>query len=619
MTAARRDAWVGLALCVAFCAVGVAARGLRWDETLEHAQVLAGAVAYPEGHPLPHYLARAFSLQTLLSTGMLWIGLGEAALCAARNFLFLCATVLPVYALLLALRLGALGACAGALLVAQGVLLEFDGNYPLQVWPELYSNGHIGTGWVVLTVAALAAPWPRTAMLLLGLLSGVHAGQAPLAIVIAIAAMCAPLPEARALRAAWRWLALGVGLVAMGWLAHRLLAGAPPALAASVKNSDALWRAYTFGHDPHRQIPRAAAWLTVFAAAGLAALAWRAERSWRVGVVAAYALAVGAVMAGTGAAHGLLGASTPAWLLQWMPYRLVNHVAPLLLALALAGLWRAAPSQRPAVWLVAGLVAWGAITPYLGAFVPDRIYTRYVAPGEAVAFVIVGAGWAHWAIAGAPGRGAAGLLMGALPAAALGFHRFGAACLMLGHALAWVGRHATRGVAAARGPMPVGPGPRGGAHLAIAALCALAAAQTLANQARARATLPRSDFEAAVARWAAEEAPRAPALLTPPEGHGAQARLGAAVLADAATLSLISYVPAVGGAVAAMLLDVYGMDLLGGDAGPGWRAHWASLDAAGWRALAARHGITHVAAPADLALPLPVVLETPTGRVHALK
>lgn len=570
MSAARRDAVAGLALCVAYCAAAVAVRGAQWDETLEHAQVISGVVAYPAGHPLPHYLARAFSLQTLASSAMLFAGLGDGAVCAARNFLFLLATVLPVYAAALALtRRPALGVAA-ALFVAQGVFLEFDGNYPIMVWPGLYSNGHIGTGWAVLCVAALAAPWPRAGMLLLGLLPGVHAGQAPL--VFALAAVLCAAPDGAALRGAWRWLAAGLAVSLLGAWIHR---GIAPPSALPAEDAIAWWRVYTFGHDPHRQIPRAAAWFTVAATAGACALAWRAAPSRGARAFAIYAAGVLAVISGSAALHLALGGATPPWVLQWMPYRLVNHAPPLLLAAVLLGLARGGGAGT--VLLAAALV-WGALTPYLGDLFPARVHARYIAPGDAAAFLLLGAGWARLTVAAAAGPPARAVALAAPFVAALGFHRFGAACLVAGYGAAW-----------AAGAFEARP---------------------------ARAHLPRDGFAAAVAAWAAAN-PRADrVVLTPPGWHGAQSRLGMAVLADATALSLISYVPEVGGAVAAIHLEAYGFDLRG-DAGD-WRAHWRGMDAAAWRAVAARHGFGLVAAPADLALPLRVEIATEEGTLYAV-
>jgi hypothetical protein len=316
-------------------------------------------------------------------------------------------------------------------------------------------------------------------------------------------------------------------------------------------------------------------------------------------VLFAYAGAVAAVLLATGAAHALLGTATPAGLLQWMPYRLVNHAAPLLLATALAGLC----GNKAAPWLLVALVGWGAATPYLSPLFPERAYTRYIAPGEAAAFILVGAGWARWILGDGMPRGRALIALVLLPLAALVFHRFGAACLVLGFAIAGLPLRSLGHGQAWRGR-------------ATAAVLVMAAVQGLVNQAQAHARLPRSTFEATVARSMAALPPGRRVVLAPPGGHGIQARLGTAVVADAATISLISYVPSVGGAVDAMQRECFGIDLRAGDPGPGWEHHWQSMSRAGWRELAARHGFSRVMAPAELRLDLETVACTGTDCLY---
>jgi len=89
----------GVLFWLLFCVVAVLIRGVRWDETFEHAQVITGQAPYPEGHPLRVYVRGAFSLQTYASAAALALGAGPALVCGARNVLFLLGTVLPVFLL----------------------------------------------------------------------------------------------------------------------------------------------------------------------------------------------------------------------------------------------------------------------------------------------------------------------------------------------------------------------------------------------------------------------------------------------------------------------------------------------------------------------------------------
>ena len=120
--------WRGAAACMLFAIIAVALRGVRWDETWEHAQILSGQVTYPEGHPLALYVHNAFSFPTHLSAWLLSLGAGPALLCGFRNVLFLLASMLPVYALTATLTRSIWAALLASLLMMQGILREFDGS-----------------------------------------------------------------------------------------------------------------------------------------------------------------------------------------------------------------------------------------------------------------------------------------------------------------------------------------------------------------------------------------------------------------------------------------------------------------------------------------------------------
>jgi hypothetical protein len=585
---------LGLGACLVFCALGVAARGVRWDETYEHAQVLAGLVVYPAAHPLPLYLAKAFSLQTLWSTLLADMGLGAAVVCGLRNFLFLCASVMPVYFLTLALTRRVMFALAAAVLTMQGVLLAFDGSYPLMVWPELYSNGHIGTGMAVLTLAAIAAPWPRAALLLLGLMPGVHVGQAPLLFVLVpvLLVWLRFRPEAGALRGAWRWGVAGFGVSVLGYMLYRVRYATDAPIPPGLGDAAVILRAFTEQLDLHRWPPGVNLWWMMLAVLVLTYVSLlRADWTmrWPWAVLACYTGGVILLIAVVVGLQRLFGASLPVWVLQWMPYRLGNHLPPILLAGTLTLL----AQSRHGSYIAAMAILAGIVTPYLGGWLPNDLYTGYLAQGEGIVFLLTGAAFGVLY----PGFRALAVLLDVALLLTFYVHQFGATCMALGWLAAsyW-------------------PGQRRLPEVAFVVLLVLAAAQMLLNQFRVHDTLPRTALEQAISDHTASRPLSQRAILAPPETYALQMRTGAPVLIEAATLSFLSYVPTLGPRTNALCADLYGfrLDAPGFDLGR-WRTVWPERSAEDWKALASVYDFHGVLAPVDVPLALPEVARTEAG------
>ncbi len=392
--------WRGAGACVLFAIVAVAVRGVRWDETWEHAQILTGLVEYPEGHPLSLYVHNAFSLQTYLSAGMLSLGAGPALVCGFRNVLFLLASLLPVYALAATLTRSVVAGLLAALLMMQGILLEFDGSYPTMVWPETYSNGHIGGGLVLLALAALVAGRFRRAFFLLGFIPCIHVGQwPPLAATVAIFGVHALIVSKkkvtpRALRWAGMFI-LGLGLTALFWAIHRQFTLPMPVSGpfAAGGDTEAVWRGYTALHDPHRRFPPGNGHVLL---AGTILLAWLLAvygteyRIRRTGLgLALYTSIVGLLVWGTMAIHAVLGTDIPFLLIAWMPYRLINHIPAIALALMIALILARWPQRG---WrLLFGAVIVGMLQPLWPRIVGEALHSRYLAGGECVSFLLFGA------------------------------------------------------------------------------------------------------------------------------------------------------------------------------------------------------------------------------------
>ncbi len=605
--------WPGVAGWTLFCLIAVAVRGVRWDENYEFAQVLLRQVPYPDGHPLAQYVHAFYSLQTWALAAWMAFCSGPLLANGFRNVLFLWMTVIPVYLLAAQLSGRARWGNAAALLILMGIHIPFYSNYPVQVWPNLYSNGAVGLGWALLTLYSLAAIRLRLAYCLFGLMPAIHLGQFPpvLAIVLCHAFWMRRRPETRR---AWAYAFLGIAAcVLFRWIqSAQALPPAGDGPYASNIDPAAVLRGYMAHFASHRalpwgtgQIPMA---VMLLLGGGLFYRGLRARQSdaslfW----MCLYGGVVLAIVWGTMALHLALGENIPPMLLAWMPYRLINHLSPLLIPMAVALLaGRGAPSQGP--WLVVLALLYGAFRPLLGLLLPETWFHRYLESGEAVYFLLFGAAAAALAPQLLPNRRfflfwliQATLLFGALAA----FHQFGAACSLLG-------------VLAVLLPAPVPEVPR----RLLPAIASALLAVLLIQQAWHREHLPVTPFERQVRACLAERSEADAMLLVRHEQESLQARLGHPVMTDMATTTWIPYQPGLGPALCAMYRDLYGIDLA---APPGhapaahpWFEVWQGQSGEEWRQLGHKYNFRCVLTPAFLQLDLPCIVAGPEGRLYGI-
>jgi hypothetical protein len=588
-------------LCVAL--VGV--RGVRWDEDYEFAQVLLGRIVYPDDHPMPLHVRGMFGVQHWSLAAWMALVPGEAPANGLRNVLFLLATLAPPFALARCWTGHAAWGYVAAALALLGLHVPFYSTYPVQVWPDLYSNGHIGGAWMLLAVAALAGGQVRLAYLMAGLAPAIHLGQSP------------PLLAVIAIHAAWSlwrfgWAAqrgalcagaLGLGLSLSLWLFVRWQA---PAVDVDPASYARIFRGYMTHHATHRAIPWGTGHLALLGTLGLAAAATCSPRRLDapgnaqgpglpgMGWVACYLLLVAGMVYGVMAVHLGLGSEIPRALIAWMPYRLINHAGPVAMALLVALLARGGVMAG----LLFAALALAIARPALSGLIPEAWHGRYVAEGEGLLFLLHGAAWALICLNTSTGRrnalvaaGIAGLVGLALT------HQFGAACWLVGAGFAWTTRHA-------RVP---GPGARvAGTAAALVFVC------LAVQQYQSRAHLPRSAFEERVAQALAQETAGGP-VLVPHLQEGLQARLNHPVMTDMATITWVPYSPAAALAVDTLYRDLYGIRIA---PGPGEAAHaapwfevWPAKSAEEWNNLSRVHGFHFVIAPKFMKLPLEPVLD----------
>lgn len=604
----------GLLFWVVFCVLAVALRGVRWDENYEFAQVLLGQVVYPDGHPLAQYVHGFYSLQTWSLAGLMRLLPGPLAVNGFRNLLFLLATVWPPFLLGTLLSGWAKWGHAAALLVLMGIHVPFYSNYPVLVWPDLYSNGHIGLGWALMTLTLLSFGHARCGGFMLGLMPAIHMGQCPPVWCWAFfrGIWLWRRGQREELARAMPWLLAGIAVsVLFGILQQGSALPVPTEgpYASSVAPETVL-RGYMTHFPEHRAIPWDTGQILVLMAVLLTvpAARWLSVgcRVWLwLGV---YAWIVAAIVWGCMAVQTVMGASTPWFVTGWMPYRLINQLSPLLIAV-FASLLGGKAAGRP--WIAAALL-FGVLRPLMGVLLPEALFMRYFAMGDGVFFALAGAAGVVLAQGGRRDRtfwlfwmGLAGLGVVALALV----HQFGVACCLLGGAVTAALHRSHFATHHRWNTLAVSCG--------AALLCLL-----LLDQWQRREHLPVTLLEMQVRSYLDERRESDAMLLVPYQQESLQARLGHPVMTDMATLTWIPYRPSLGPSLCKMYMDLYGIAIVTGDEDaprPRWFEVWLARKRTDWHNLAAEYGFQYVLAPSFMTLDLPKVVEGATGSLYAIE
>ncbi|MCC6143172.1 MAG: hypothetical protein IT368_05130, partial [Candidatus Hydrogenedentes bacterium] len=163
----KRSLWAGAIFWVVFSCVAVALRGVRWEETWEHALVITGAVPYPEGHPFYLYCRNVFSGQSYLSAMLMSLWDSPLLINGVRNVIQLSFCTVPVF--LLGARFGGSvwSGHLASVLVLLGIHRGFQSYYPIETWPHFFATGQIGAGYALLVLALLLMNCWRSAWFLL--------------------------------------------------------------------------------------------------------------------------------------------------------------------------------------------------------------------------------------------------------------------------------------------------------------------------------------------------------------------------------------------------------------------------------------------------------------------
>jgi len=364
----------GVLFWCSFSLIGVVVQGVRWDENYEFAQVLLGQVPFPEDHPLHQYVWRLFSIQHISLAGLMIFVKDPLWVNGFRNVLFLLSSTVPVYLWGTSLSRRPLIGHVAVVLILMEIHVPFLSSYPIHVWPGVFSNGPVGLGYMLLSAWALATGRHRLAGGLIGFAPLVHLGQFPPLLAMTVLylgwlAIKKQHPEAKRLVLA---LLPGVTMTILLGLILRAYSTPPPTDGAYYTAAEPMriWHHFMAHFASHRAIPYTIGHILLAGSLLFGVqLLWLQRRekrtastwspplsdpttAWAIIYLAIASLTVWIIMA----IHYVAGSDVPFLFAAWLPYRLMNHVGPLLIPLLLAVTLRRSTSEAP-VWLPLLLLA----------------------------------------------------------------------------------------------------------------------------------------------------------------------------------------------------------------------------------------------------------------------
>lgn len=612
----RRPCLSGALLWIVFSLVAVLVRGVRWDENYEFAQVILGQIPYPEGHPLYQYVRGFYSLQTYSLAALMHFFPEPLPANLLRNWAFLASSTVPVFLLGALFSRKQLVGHVAVVFVLLEIHTSFYSTYPVLVWPMIFSNGPIGLGYMLLGLWALLDHRYRTAGLLIGLAPAVHLGQFPPLLLVAALQVLWLFRKGQVaqVRALLLYAIPGAVVCVLFAVFIRWFTVEAPIEGPyySAVAPDLLFRTFMERYAGHRAIPWTTGHIVLLGTVilGVALLAARrsgvvpVERSeppspllespwaWALIYCALASCIVWSIMA----VHHVMGPDVPYLLVGWLPYRLMNHVAPVLIPMLVAiGFVR---DRRMAPYLVLALAV-ALLAPLAPLFLDSEMIKKYISGGEYQFFFLFG---------GAVGTGivlagrkylvpilatcAAFLLLLAW------FHQYGAACVLAGLLVACV-------------PVPRAVTPRV-LRFAGAGLACLTLLTMLAKDGERRQHLIRSEFHEVVARYLAEVGQPDAMILVHHDQAGDQMEFGHPVMADMATMLHGVYRPAIAPSVNAIFQDFYGIYLDPAESRPdpslAWHEVWPAMSLEEWQRLSAKYDVEYVAAPRFMDLPLELIV-----------
>ncbi|MFM1920139.1 MAG: hypothetical protein RLZZ303_1773 [Candidatus Hydrogenedentota bacterium] len=630
---AIRHFWQGLAFWMLVGVLGVALRGVRWEEGFERAQALLGVVPYPDGHPLRVYAWNSFSIHYYSSALLLKLTDSALLVCGLRNLLCAWGAMLPLYILGSLLARRALAGHLATLLILANAHAFFRSYYSNDVWPFMFTSGELGLAWALLCVCAFAARRWCIAFFMTMAMPVVHVGQLPPVLALAgLMLAWVVWQEREHLRPATQGLLCGLAVSALFTVVYLLLRQPMPDGGgySSAVDAHEVWKRFTYYEDIHRRPvlpPRfGPLWhstLGMVAALALGGLWLWSERARgaRVHGLAVLMLYATIASSAVGIAWGVqqwMGIDTPYLIIGWLPYRLTNHVAIVLLVLV--AVINLSSRQMAAALAAAG---WLAARPLLALVLPETFHGRYVMPSEGPLFLLVGGAMVAVARGIPAHRAAVSVLLAAAWFTLALATPFLAACALLGILVAalekvialgymqrlweYIPRHAAGDVVQAsreqRDSTSIGSR---WLATALPVLGLTAVAGMLLHEYHHRQQLVRSPFEVEMRRFFETENNPTGILLAPFWTLNYQEKTGQPVFATFETPLLTPYIRSLGPVIEKMLGDAYGIRW-----GQPWNYDltlWTGRSPEEWRTLRATYGIAYVLAPESFPLALDPVL-----------
>jgi hypothetical protein len=602
-----RTLWYGALAWMLFSLLAVALRGIRWEETYEHALIITGIVPYPEGHPCFQYCRNVFSGQSYLSALVLWLIDSPTLVNGYRNVLQLAFCTIPVF--LLGARLTGRVAYGHVAVVhvLLGIHRGLQSYYPIESWPHVYAIGQIGTGYALLVLALLLFDCWRTVWFLLGLMVAIHIGQLPVIGAVAGVQWLIYLYQGNKKRVLSAVGFFGLGLIpCIIFYAIKSTLYVPlPEEGAYAATGDihAIWAAYTERYDLHRGFARLnpfwKSWIGVGLVLWIAGLCAGPEgrrpfvqqiHRW----ILLYSVILATVVAAIWGVHQVLGGDIPFLLLGWMPYRLTNHLAILLVPLALGVLLRGAPGNRAGAAFVMLVLIYAITYPMTAYFLHEELYERYVSNLDTPLWLLAGGAMAAALMQRFPTRKSrvyarigqlAVILLLALVSP------YAAACLLMADAVMTL-----LSIFEKRLP-PAALVPAASVLLVV----------LLFQQYDQRESLSIHPLQAEVVQYL-EEQGESDAMLVPPYWDAAWlARTRHPIFADYQAAHHMTYMPQLAPALKKMHGEVYGFPVDGDEGDP--LSEWPTRSREEWQALAEAYEIDYVLAPTEMTLQMEPVLE----------
>lgn len=150
--------------------------GIFIDEMVVAAQIIAGDIVYPAGHPHDVFYKKAFSLFNYLAAAIWMIWKSPEALSLGRNILMSFLSVFFPFSIIVLLTRKISAGVIATVFLFLNVTKSLEGVYPVSSFPGLsgISHGGIGAGVGLLAVVLFISDRRCKAGLLTGLMPAIH-------------------------------------------------------------------------------------------------------------------------------------------------------------------------------------------------------------------------------------------------------------------------------------------------------------------------------------------------------------------------------------------------------------------------------------------------------------